>query len=56
MPKLIIRIAGGCVTEVSSETPGIVVEIYDYDTEGVDDDNLESDEEGDYYAKSIYET
>jgi hypothetical protein len=53
---VVVRIANGCVTDVTSDTPGIVVEVHDYDVEGVEEDRLESDEEDEYYAKSVFET
>lgn len=53
---VIVRVARGCITEVVSNTPGIVVEVHDYDVEGVEADRLESDEEDEYYTKSVFET
>jgi len=31
MPKVIIEVEGGCITEIHSDDPDLVVDIYDWD-------------------------
>jgi hypothetical protein len=45
-PDAVVTIEGG-VAEVSVRTPGLVIEVRDYDVDGVDEDLLWTDEHGD---------
>ena len=53
-PDATVTIEGG-VADVTIHTPGIVIEVRDYDVDGVDDDSLWTDEHGDrcvrYFAE-----
>lgn len=46
VPDAVVTIEGG-VADVTVRTPGIVIEVRDYDVDGVDDDLLWTDENGD---------
>jgi hypothetical protein len=45
-PDAFVTIEGG-VADVSVRTPGLVIEVRDYDVNGVDEDLLWTDENGD---------
>jgi len=45
-PDAVVTIEGG-VADVSVRTPGLVIEVRDYDVDGVDEDLLWTDENGD---------
>jgi hypothetical protein len=45
-PDALVTIEGG-VADVAVCTPGIVIEVRDYDVDGVDDELLWTDENGD---------
>ncbi len=45
-PDAIVTIEGG-VADVTVHTPGMVIEVRDYDVEGVEEDLLWTDENGD---------
>jgi hypothetical protein len=53
-PDAIVIIEGG-VADVTVRTPGLVIEVRDYDVDGVDEDLLWMDEHGDrcvrYFAE-----
>lgn len=53
-PDAIVTIEGG-VADVTIHTPGIVIEVRDYDVEYVEDEQLWTDEHGDrcvrYFAE-----
>lgn len=54
-PDAIVTIEGG-VADVTVRTPNIVIEVRDYDVDGVEDDLLWTDENGDqcvrYFAEN----
>ena len=54
-PNAIVVIEGG-VADVTVHTPGFVIEVRDYDVDGVDDELLWRDEHGDrcvrYFASA----
>jgi hypothetical protein len=54
-PHVTVTVEGG-VAQVDVFTPGLVVEVRDYDVDGVDEDLLSTDEHGDrcvrYFASS----
>jgi hypothetical protein len=45
-PDAVVTIEGG-VADVNVRTPGLVIEVRDYDVDGVDEDLLWTDEHGD---------
>jgi hypothetical protein len=53
-PNAIVTIEGG-VADVTIHTPGLVIEVRDYDVDGVEDELLWTDENGDrcvrYFAE-----
>lgn len=51
---IIIEVRGGGVQDVRDIPKGVVVEVQDYDVLGEDYDALETNEDGDFYAKSIW--
>ena len=51
--KVLILINGGCV-QVEYKPDNIEIEIRDYDTDGVDEEVLQKDEDGDEYQEMIF--
>lgn len=52
--KVIITVSGG-VADVHKATPGTTVILRDYDIDGVDELNLEKDDDGNFCAESVFE-
>ena len=46
MDRIIVRVEGGMVQSVEGIPPGVIVEVRDYDTDGLDDEELETDDDG----------
>ena len=53
-PDAIVTIEGG-VADVTVRTPGFVIEVCDYDVDGVEDDLLWTDENGDRCVRYFVE-
>jgi hypothetical protein len=53
-PDAIVTIEGG-VAGVTIHTPGFVIEVRDYDVDGVEVDSLWTDENGDRYVRYFAE-
>jgi len=53
-PDVLVTIKGG-VADVTVHTPGFVIEVRDYDVDGVEDDLLWKDENGDCCARYFAE-
>ena len=46
MDRIIVRVEGGMVQSVEGVPPGVIVEVRDYDTDGLGDEELETDDDG----------
>jgi hypothetical protein len=53
-PDALVTIKGG-VAEVTVRSPGFVIEVRDYDVDGVEDDRLWTDEHGDRCVRYLAE-
>lgn len=55
MPDIIVELNGGLIQDVSGLPKGWNIVVRDYDVEGADEDDLETDEDGEYYSESWWE-
>ena len=51
--RVLITVEGGVIQDIQIPS-GIIVEVRDYDTDGVEDSKLTKDNYGDFYVESIY--
>jgi len=49
-PRVIVTVSGGVVQNVEIEGGTVRVEVRDYDTDGADDPNIQTDEDGDRFT------
>ena len=53
MQKVIVTVSGG-IADVTEKPNDLEVEIRDYDVEGMEEDVLKTDEDGDKYREMIF--
>jgi hypothetical protein len=53
--KIIIEVSGGVVQSIDDIPQDVVVEVHDYDVEGEDETELETDAHGDNYRCGVWE-
>lgn len=53
-PAIVVTIEGGLVQNIEQIPLGIIIEIHDYDTDGADEDALQTDSEGKKFALITY--
>lgn len=52
--SIVISVDGGLVQDISGIPEGVGVEVWDYDTEGMDEERIEEDDNGNEFVRSEY--
>lgn len=53
---ILITVEGGVIQDISDIPPNVVVQIHDYDVEGIEEDKLRPDARGDLYYPMYWES
>jgi hypothetical protein len=51
---IIVTVEGGVVQSVDGIPAGVTVEVWDFDVEGCDEEDLETNGDGDHFSCAVY--